>query len=286
MTNNSSLIPTRKIVNVGSVPQRSPFRYPGGKTWLVPFIRKWLNSFERRIEELIEPFAGGAVVGLTAAFEELAKRVTLVELDPDVAAVWTTILNGEGEWLANRIVNFRASKQSLTEALQTAPRSLGEKAFLTILKNRVQRGGILAPGAGLLKKGENGKGRRSRWYPETLKKRIMAIAELKHRISFIKGDGLYIMRTNVDREDVVFFLDPPYTIAAGRLYRFSEVDHEALFSLCSSVKGDFLMTYNKADEVRKLAAKFGFAVKALRMKSTHHVKKTELLIGRNLAWMS
>ena len=26
-------------VNVASVPQRSPFRYPGGKTWLVPQVR-------------------------------------------------------------------------------------------------------------------------------------------------------------------------------------------------------------------------------------------------------
>lgn len=25
-----------RVVNVASVPQRSPFRYPGGKTWLVP----------------------------------------------------------------------------------------------------------------------------------------------------------------------------------------------------------------------------------------------------------
>ncbi len=32
------------IVNVASVPQRSPFRYPGGKTWLVPRIRQWLKS--------------------------------------------------------------------------------------------------------------------------------------------------------------------------------------------------------------------------------------------------
>ena len=28
------------IVNVASVPQRSPFRYPGGKTWLIPIARK------------------------------------------------------------------------------------------------------------------------------------------------------------------------------------------------------------------------------------------------------
>ena len=31
-------------VNVASVPQRSPFRYPGGKTWLIPHIRRWLTS--------------------------------------------------------------------------------------------------------------------------------------------------------------------------------------------------------------------------------------------------
>ena len=29
-----------KVVNVASVPQRSPLRYPGGKTWLVPARRK------------------------------------------------------------------------------------------------------------------------------------------------------------------------------------------------------------------------------------------------------
>jgi DNA adenine methylase len=30
------------VVNVASVAQRSPFRYPGGKTWLIPTVRKWL----------------------------------------------------------------------------------------------------------------------------------------------------------------------------------------------------------------------------------------------------
>src|SRR5712671_8236811 len=59
----------RRVINVSAVPHRSPFRYPGGKTWLVPYVRQWLSSRAPKPEELIEPFAGGAIVGLTVAFE-------------------------------------------------------------------------------------------------------------------------------------------------------------------------------------------------------------------------
>ena len=52
-----------KVVNVASVPQRSPLRYPGGKTWLVPEIRKFLKGLEFRPEVFIEPFAGCAPLG-------------------------------------------------------------------------------------------------------------------------------------------------------------------------------------------------------------------------------
>jgi len=75
-------------VNVASVPHRSPFRYPGGKTWLVPYARSWLANRPIRSDLPIEPFAGGAIVGLTAGFERLAEHVILVENDQDVASVW------------------------------------------------------------------------------------------------------------------------------------------------------------------------------------------------------
>ena len=63
-----------KVVNVASVPQRSPFRYPGGKTWFIPRLREWLLSKSSKPEVLVEPFVGGGIVSLTAVSEDLVKK--------------------------------------------------------------------------------------------------------------------------------------------------------------------------------------------------------------------
>ncbi len=279
------------VVNVASVPQRSPFRYPGGKTWLVPRIRQWLNSLPGRPQRFIEPFAGGAIVGLTVAFEKRADLVILVERDEQVAAVWDTIINikGGAEWLAEKIVTFDLTPESVRVLLSMPARSKRERAFQTIVQNRVSHGGILAPGAGLLKYGENGKGIHSRWYPATLKKRILDIAGIRERLQFIRGDGFEIIHKHVDDPNAVFFIDPPYTAsskkAGTRLYKYHQVNHEELFDLVSRVKGDFLMTYDDAEEVRALALTHRFETRLVAMSNTHHATMKELLIGRNLDWV-
>jgi DNA adenine methylase len=277
-----------KIVNVATVPLRSPFRYAGGKTWLVPWLRPWIASLQESPAEFIEPFAGGGIVSLTVAFENLADHITMVELDEGVAAVWRTILEGDADWLADKIVEFEITRESVETELAQDDGGLQERAFRTILRNRVNRGGILAPGAGMLKYGENGQGIRSRWYPETLARRIRAIAGHKDRITFIQGDGFKVLRDNAHRADSVFFIDPPYTAgskkAGWRLYTHSDVDHEELFKIADTLVGDFLMTYSNDERVRKLAQRHGFDVQSVAMKSTHHAKMTELLVGRDLDW--
>ena len=287
--------PTRispsRIINVSSVHHLSPFRFPGGKTWLVPRIRLWLSSRPTVPVEFIEPFAGGAIVGLTVAQEKLAEHVTLVDIDEEIAAVWRVIINGEGDVkvLIRRILGFKLSNRAVNLELRRQPTTLEEKAFQTILRNRTNRGGILAPGAGALKHGENGKGILSRWYPETLKKRILNIASIKERIRFFRGDGFEIIRKNARYANAVFFLDPPYTAstkkAGTRLYKYHQVDHEELFRLASKIKGDFLMTYDDAEEVRALAVKHRFETRLVAMSNTHHATMNELLIGRNLDWV-
>lgn len=275
---------SQSVVNVASVPQRSPFRYPGGKTWLIPTIRAWMKNFNPNEIVLIEPFAGGGIVGLTAAFECLAKKIVMVERDDEVAAVWETIFNGKNEWLAEKIYTFELLPDNVKKELGKNSNSKADIAFATILKNRIYHGGIIAKGAGLIKEGENGKGIASRWYPKTLRDRILSINRVKHKIDFIHGDAFDIINRFTDDRTAVFFLDPPYTVASKRLYTHFDIDHERLFEMTRRIKGHFLMTYDDTEEVRRWAEKYSLKYKTVPMKTTHHWKKNELLISDNLDW--
>lgn len=278
------------IVNVATVKLRSPFRYPGGKTWLVPRIITWMNSKKDKPDFFIEPFTGGGIVGLTVAFEKLANKVILVELDEDVASVWKTIISDDYKWLTQRIRNYNLTLENVVNEFNNEPSDIRERAFQTILKNRVNRGGILASNAGMMKFGENNKGISSRWYPATLIKRINDIHSIKERILFFHDDGLAIIREYANSRNHTFFIDPPYTApgkAAGkRLYTHWELDHDGLFKACSEVEGDFLLTYENTDSIRKLATKYDFQQSPISMKSSHHEKMTELLIGKDLSWIN
>ncbi|HEY3912933.1 MAG TPA: DNA adenine methylase, partial [Verrucomicrobiae bacterium] len=120
---------------------------------------------------------------------------------------------------------------------------------------------------------------------ETLARRILEINARKDRLVFVQGDGLALIAEHADDEETAFYVDPPYTVAAKRLYTCWQVDHEALFAQMQRVRGDFLMSYDNVDEIRVIAGRFGFASRAIAMKNTHHQKMTELLIGRDLRWL-
>lgn len=285
----SEEIETPKPVNVASVPQLSPFRYPGGKTWFVPTFTYWMARLSTKPRVLVEPFAGGGIISLTALFENLVEKAVMVELDDEIAAVWESVVNGDAEWLANQVLTFDLTKEAVIEEINKSPNTQREKAFQTILKNRTLHGGILATGSGFLKYGESGKGIRSRWYPRTLAKRLLNLDHVASRIDFRCEDGLQVMRELADDQEAVYFIDPPYTAggkkAGRRLYKHYEVDHERLFAVCESLKGDFLMTYDDAEEVKRMARSHGFQMRLIPMTNTHHATMEELVIGRDLSWM-
>ena len=275
---------SRKVVNVASVPKRSPFRYPGGKTWLVPTARKWF-AMANDNSVLIEPFAGGGIISLTAIAEHFFNQAIMVELDEDMAAAWQTMLSDDCDWLMNQISSFKVSAENVNRVVEHATDGVKERAFATIVRNRTNHGGILAKGSGMIKTGENGKGLSSRWYPGTLNKRIAQVNKMQGEILFIHGDAFDVINDYIDNPNAFFFIDPPYTVAGRRLYNHFEIDHYRLFELVKQIKGRYLMTYDNTEEVKYWSKEFEMAYLTIPMQTTHLITKEELLISNDFAWI-
>ncbi len=273
------------VTNVSSVPQRSPFRYPGGKTWLVPTARKWFGQAMAE-SHLFEPFAGGGIISLTAIAEGYFRHATMVELDDDMAAAWETIFSDvECDWLVNSVRTFVVTGENINDSIIQSKQGTKERGFATIVRNRTNHGGILAKGSGMIKTGEGGRGLASRWYPDTLARRIGEANALRNRITFVHGDAFDIIEQNLDNKHAFFFIDPPYTVAGKRLYNHYDVDHRHIFELASQMRGHFLLTYDDTCEVRAFADSFGLPYMTIPMQTTHLVTKEELLISDNFDWL-
>lgn len=261
-------------------PYISPFRYPGGKTWLVPFFHEWARLGKREV--LVEPFAGGASISLSCLEAAICERAILVELDPNIAAVWKTILGPDWRLLSERILAFVPSPNLLEQELAPTAVSTWERAWQTILLNRMNHGGITAFGSGRLRNGERGRGLGSRWYPETLVRRIERIRFLRRRITFIQGDGIQILEADSDCRTSLYFIDPPYPKAGRRLYDHWQVNHPGLFRIMGDLSGRFLATYPHNSEIEAMAMNHKLHVRSTTMFSRLHRKKQELLISNRV----
>ncbi len=267
--------------NVASVPQRSPLRYPGGKTWLIPHVRAWLSQIDPKPRLLIEPFCGGGIVSLTAVMEDLAERCLMAELDRDVAAFWQAALR-HGSELCARVLDFDPTREAVRELACEQPDRVLERGFRTLVLNRTRRGGILAPGASLSRAGENGKGVASRWYPQTITDRLHQISAHADRLDFHEMDGLRLLASAAGSEGSVVFADPPYTAggkrAGQRLYAHHTIDHARLFELLADTRAEFMLTYDRAPEIVSLILRHCFHAVEVTMKNTHHTRLPELVI--------
>ncbi|MCF8236321.1 MAG: hypothetical protein K9G67_15555 [Bacteroidales bacterium] len=194
------------------------------------------------------------------------------------------MINGDHNWLADKIYSFNLTPDNANSILQKENKTIKEQAFSTILKNRIFHGGIITKGSGLIKNGENGKGIKSRWYPKTLRDRILAIGYVKTKMSFISGDAFAELEKIKDHVKTYSFIDPPYTVAGKRLYTHFEIDHDALFALTAELKGKFMLTYDDTAEIRGLVEKYNLSYRTIPMKTTHNIQKNEIIISDNFDW--
>jgi len=250
-------------------------------------VIQWIKSLPLRPRVFVEPFAGGASVGLAVAELALADQVFLIERDSDVAAVWKVALGPRYRALQQRIVNFRIGRQRVREVLDGDEQDLISVAFRCLLRNRVQRGGILAARAGLLRRGERNRGLGSRWYPKTLAARLKKIHSLRHCIRVTQEDAMHLLPDLLSRADHAFFIDPPYTVNGQgpgmRLYRYANLDHDKLFALLAESDAPCLATFHASPAIRQLARQSRFRVSTVGMHTTHHRARREMVLCKPYA---
>ncbi len=270
----------------------SPLRYPGGKNDLVGYVHSFIYENVLQGSDFIELYAGGASVSLGLLRAQAVKSITLVELDPLVAAFWRAVCR-ESEQLCKKIENTKVTMK----LWQTCRNILFEDdlsnfsnldlAYAGILLNRTCYSGILHAGP------IGGKGQHSqytldcRFYKNTLVERIIKIAALKKHITVVQGDAIEFLKKRKPlisgKPNAAIYIDPPYFKMGKRLYRYfyQNDDHSNLATILRSTNTPWLLSYDDHAEIRSLYRSFQTKRFCLRYHVSDSKDGKELLISNS-----
>jgi hypothetical protein len=190
----------------------NPFvNYYGGKHRLAKKLG------EPKCNHVIEPFAGFA--GFSVLWEP--RKVTLIDVDPVVIGVWKYLQ--------------RASQSEILDLpgrimhVDDLPSSICEEAkwFIGFWLDH----GQARPSVSLSNWGRNSIKWSNYWGPD-IRRRIAGQVDKIRRWKIIEGS--YEEAPDVEAH---WHIDPPYHTAAGRNYRFHNIDYGALAQWCLSRRG-------------------------------------------------
>lgn len=236
----------------------SPLRYPGGKLKVVDYIKRLFEVNDICDGIYIEPYAGGASVALSLLFSEYVHSIKINDIDRSIYAFWHCVLNDTeaicrmiydtpvnmGTWIAQHIVQDNKKDAELLE--------LG---FSTFFLNRTNRSGILKGGVIGGKHQEGNFKIDARYNKTDLIERIESVADYADRIELTCIDAVELINSIKRPTAKTFcYLDPPYYVKGRNLYLnyYGEEDHRAIAKAIKKYKGEWIISYDADDFIKKL----------------------------------
>ena len=233
--------------------QVSPLRWPGGKSKFIGPILDRCNP--ENMVCFVEPFAGGASVGLSLLLAGKIKEFYLNDLDFGIYALFQCIK--DFPWmLIDKISMFEPCKKAFLQAQATLKNGYDnldiiDAAWNLLIVNRLAFSGI--PKANCMSNLS------SRWNKNTLIKRILQIHGHSEHLHVSCTDACELIEEMYWRPNTTIFIDPPYKGKGKDLYMkyYENNDHNNLaFLLDELYKGmpgaDMLLTYDNSDYIRQL----------------------------------
>jgi len=259
----------------------SPLIYSGGKEWLLPVIRKWLEFYPEENKWFYEPFLGGGNISLNLINDNLVMMAIIGDLDPDVTAFWEIVFSKKHKLLIDKVFDLEVSKQNVL--LQMSKTETKEDiAFNEVLHTRMRHNGIRTGG---LRKNLS-----ARYNPDLIEERIVISHQLGKK-GIVHLDSKCSLNGGFDANDFFqlfgktngyWLIDPPYVEEGKYCYKTFDVNHHEIFQQVSKLKGNWIMTYYEHPLIYKLIKKYGFRYRKINNPNT---KRIELIISNDNAWM-
>lgn len=238
----------------------SPLRYPGGKSKLAEFIYTKINL--ENIDTFVEPFAGGASVGLALLQSEIIHKLILNDIDYGIFSLFKVIID-DPKLLINKISDCILTHEDYFRSQKIIMNNYKginnlEAAWALLVVNRLAYSGICkANPLG----GKNGSDEKllQRWNKKNLIKRILKINSMGEKIHVLNTDACSLIEETYWTPATTIFIDPPYYKKGQQLYQYyyKETDHvnlawllDSLFAGCPGA--DIILTYDNTSFIENL----------------------------------
>ena len=239
---------------------RSPLRYPGGKSRLVPFIRGLIQANGLTGGTYVEPFAGAAGIAWALLLEGRVSRVVLNDLDPAIYAFWDAVFTKTDELcrlIRTTPVGMHTWRKQWQVVEKPSAHSTIALAYAAFFLNRTNRSGVIRGGV-IGGKRQDGRWRMdARFNTKGLIRRILRIAQFRDRVVIYKMDGTDFVRSVGARlpARTLVFLDPPYFNRGSDLYlnTYALSDHtELAATVKTTLQCPWVVSYDDVALARSL----------------------------------
>ena len=245
-------------------PSVTPLRYPGGKTWLLDYVKAFIRFHKLDSTTIIEPYGGSASISVGLIRSQLVTEATVCEKDPLIDAFWNIALHRNEElieYLSTLEINietwYRLRKYLNLD--NTVFQDNIEAAGAFLFYNRTNYSGIIKGGPLGGKKQLSKYKLNSRFNKVRIIDKIRNLKELEDKLKIIQIDGLEYMRYQSlqNPDNIFFYVDPPYYKAGKDLYRFyfTDFDHQQLSAFLTNTEIPWLLSYDDAEFIKNLYKK-------------------------------
>lgn len=267
----------------------TPLRYPGGKSQFYRQVVNILSANNIQGVTYVEPFAGGAGVGLKLLINGMVKRIIINDIDEAIYSFWWTVLN-DNSWIVEKIrqteITLDEWKRQKTIYLNPNDYSVRDLGFSVLFLNRCNRSGIMHAGP-IGGKRQLGKYKLDcRFNKNNLIKLIKQIGGFKNRIDVYNLDASELIKKLKNRKNLFWFIDPPYFSKGAELYKnaFSFEDHIKFADVIKKnlAKHTWILTYDVNKDIYDLYKAYNHEIIYMTYSVESRKKERELLFYNKL----